>query len=93
MRSRSGLLLLAGAAMAALLRPAAGLSMLSPQTAAKYAPELMGLALIVIYLISAYFGYQKNKEVATNWIRCVPVTRQQVMHQQQHQHQPQWHSM
>jgi hypothetical protein len=64
--------------MAASLRPAAGLSILSPQTAAKYAPELMGLALIVIYLVSAYFGDKKNKEVATNWIRCVLMTRQQV---------------
>lgn len=75
MRSRSGLVLLAGAAMAAMLRPAAGLSMLSPQAATKYAPELMGLALIVIYLISAFFGDKKNKEVATNWIRCVLVNK------------------
>jgi hypothetical protein len=93
MRSRSGFLLLAGAAMAALLRPAAALSILSPETAAKYAAELMGLALIAIYLISAYFGDKKNREVATNWIRCVLVTKQHVMHHQQQQHQLKCNSM
>lgn len=65
--------------MAVMLQPAAaGLPMLTPELAAKYAPELVGVALIVIYLLNAYFGAQKNKEIATNWIRCKRVIRQGV---------------
>ncbi|WIA36394.1 hypothetical protein OEZ86_007707 [Tetradesmus obliquus] len=58
--------------MAVMLQPAAaGLPMLTPELAAKYAPELVGVALILIYLLNAYFGAQKNKEIATNWIRVL----------------------
>jgi hypothetical protein len=70
MRSRSTVLLLAASAVALMLQPAAGLSMFTQDHAAKYAPELMGVALILVYLISAYFGAKKNREIAENWIRC-----------------------
>jgi hypothetical protein len=85
MRSRTGLVLLAGTAVAAMLQPAAALAIFTQEHAAKYAPELMGVALIVIYLISAYFGAQKNKEIAMSWIRCGVLIRRLIHLQQQQQ--------